>query len=257
MKAVIFDIKRFAVHDGPGIRTTVFLKGCPLRCTWCHNPESQGFGIEEFNKGRGKFCVGREISVEEVVRLVERDMVFFDESGGGVTFSGGEPLAQPEFLLKALEACGAMGIHRAVDTSGYAPRDVLLEVASRTDLFLYDLKLADESAHLAHTGVEAALIRNNLRALCDTGVAIELRMPVIPGVNDSDACLDSMKDFIDSLPRRLPVKLLPYHSAAMDKYSRFGMKVPLPDTKEPTAEGMAYYNSKIRGEAVHSDFLLK
>jgi len=248
MKAVIFDIKRFAVHDGPGIRTTVFLKGCPLRCMWCHNPESQGFGIEEFSGGRGKFCVGREISVEEVATLVERDMVFFDESGGGVTFSGGEPLSQPEFLIKALEVCGAMGIHRAVDTSGYADRDVLMEVAARTDLFLYDLKLADASAHLSHTGVESFSIRENLRVLCDTGVAIELRMPMIPGINDSDASLDSMKEFVDSLPRRLPVKLLPYHRAAMDKYSRFGMKVPLPDTEEPSAERMAYYKSKMSSD---------
>jgi len=257
MKAVIFDIKRFAVHDGPGIRTTVFLKGCPLRCTWCHNPESQGFGIEELSGGRGTFCVGREISVEEVVRLVERDMVFFDESGGGVTFSGGEPLSQPDFLVKALDACGAMGIHRAVDTSGYASRDVLIDVAARTDLFLYDLKLADESSHLAHTGVEAALIRENLIALCGTGVAIELRMPMIPGINDSDACLDSMKEFIDSLPRRLPVKLLPYHSAAMDKYSRFGMKVPLPHTKDPSAGRMAYYNSKMCSDQLSSNLLIK
>lgn len=253
MKAVIFDIKRFAVHDGPGIRTTVFLKGCPLRCTWCHNPESQGFGVEEFSGSRGNVCVGREISVEEVVRLVERDMIFFDESGGGVTFSGGEPLSQPDFLMEALDACGEAGIHRAVDTSGFAGRDVLLDAASRTDLFLYDLKLADESAHFAHTGVEAGLIRDNLRALCEAGAAIELRLPIIPGINDSDASLDSMKEFIDSLPRRLPVKLLSYHKAAMDKYSRFGMKVTLPDTEEPSSERMAYYNSRMGNDKAGSN----
>jgi pyruvate formate lyase activating enzyme len=236
MKGVIFDIKRFAVHDGPGIRTTVFLKGCPLRCSWCHNPESQRFGVEEPAGGGRPPRVGRTVWVEDVVREVERDTAFYDESGGGVTFSGGEPLAQPAFLVEALDRCGRLDIHRAVDTSGYAPRDVLLRVAERTDLFLYDLKLADGVRHLERTGVEADLIHDNLRALSEAETAVQLRIPVVPGITDTADNLAGLKALIETLPHPLPVQFLPYHRAAMDKYPRFGMEPPLPDTPEPTAE---------------------
>lgn len=236
MKGVIFDIKRFAVHDGPGIRTTVFLRGCPLRCTWCHNPESQGYGVEELPGRERPVRVGREVSVNEVLAEVERDVVFFDESGGGVTFSGGEPLAQPEFLLELLRGCGDLEVHRAVDTSGYAPQKVLLQAAEHTDLFLYDLKMADDAKHREHTSVGVELIYNNLRALCDTDAAIHIRIPVIPGITDTAANMAAIRAFLESLPRKLPVKFLPYHSAAVDKYTRHGMKPPLPDTREPSAE---------------------
>lgn len=235
MKGVIFDIKRFSIHDGPGIRTTVFLKGCPLRCAWCHNPESQGFGVETFPGRDGPIQVGRKVDADELLAEIERDVSFFDESGGGVTFSGGEPLAQPEFLLAILEQCGELDIHRAVDTSGYAPREVLLEVAERTDLFLYDLKLVDPDDHRAWTGVEQERIHANLRALCETRVAIELRIPIIPGITDTAGNLAALGRLTASLPRKLPVKLLPYHRAAMDKYRRFEMDAPLPNTPEPTA----------------------
>ena len=245
MNGLIFDVKRFAIHDGPGIRTTLFLKGCPLRCVWCHNPESQPFGVRSYGEGERKTVVGREIAVEEAVRELARDRVFFDESGGGVTISGGEPLSQPEFLLALLEGCGAQGLHRTVDTSGYAPREVLRAAAARAELVLFDLKQPDADAHRDQTGVDFALIRDNLRALCDTDVAIELRLPMIPGLNDSEAMLAGMRALIESLPRRLPVRLLPYHRAAMGKYPRFGMRPPLPDTAEPTAEQMAFYRMKL------------
>jgi len=248
MMGIIFDIKRFAIHDGPGIRTTLFLKGCPLRCRWCHNPESQGFGIESFSIKGEALAVGREISVDDAVRLISRDMVFFDESGGGVTFSGGEPLSQPEFLMALLEACGALGLHRAVDTSGYAPTSILLDVAAQADLVLFDLKQADADAHLRQTGVEQALIHENLRALCGTGVSTELRLPMIPGVNDTG--LAALCNFLASLPKRLPVRVLPYHRAAMGKYVRFGMPVPLPDTAEPTMAQMESYRAQLKAEGV-------
>ncbi len=238
VKGVIFDIKRFAIHDGPGIRTTVFLKGCPLRCAWCHNPESQGFGVAALPGRDGPTTVGREVTAGEVVREVSRDTLFHDESGGGVTFSGGEPLAQPEFLCELLDRCGGLSIHRAVDTCGFAPREVLLAVARRTDLFLYDLKLADAAAHRAMTGESPAAIHDNLRALCETPVAIRLRVPVIPGITDTEANLAALRALVDSLPRELPLQPLPYHAAAMDKYRRFGMSVPLPETREPTAAAM-------------------
>ncbi len=240
MKGVIFDIKRFAVHDGPGIRTTVFLKGCPLRCAWCHNPESQGFGVETLQGQAGAVRVGRSVSLDEVIGEIERDTSFYDESGGGVTFSGGEPLSQPEFLMAALDRCGELDIHRTVDTCGQVPREVLLDVARRTDLFLYDLKLADGEKHQRYTGVDVMLIQDNLKALCETGVAIRVRIPLIPGINDSAEQVAALGQVIASLPRELPVDLLAYHQAAMDKYPRFGMVPPLPDTPEPTEEEMEH-----------------
>lgn len=239
IQGTIFDIKRFAVHDGPGIRTTVFLKGCPLGCSWCHNPESQPLGVSVFEGRGGRLSVGRRATVDAVVREVERDTLFFDESGGGVTFSGGEPLAQPDFLLALLARCGELAIHRTVDTSGYAPREVLLAAAAQAELFLYDVKLLDDDAHREHTGVGVGLILDNLRALCDTGVSIRLRFPVIPGLTDTAANVDALGALMQSLPRQLPVDCLPYHAAAMDKYPRFGMEPPLPDTPEPTLAGMA------------------
>jgi pyruvate formate lyase activating enzyme len=246
-QATIFDIKRFAVHDGPGIRTTVFLKGCPLGCSWCHNPESQSVGVSVFEGRGGPLKVGRLVTVEELLRDIERDTLFFDESGGGVTFSGGEPLAQPDFLLAALARCGERAIHRTVDTSGYAPREVLLAAAARTELFLYDVKLLDEDAHREHTGVGVGLILGNLLALCETGVSIRLRFPVIPGITDTAANIDALGELVRSLPRRLPVDCLPYHAAAMDKYPRFGMEPPLPQTPEPTAAEMDAIRKAIGG----------
>lgn len=236
-EGIIFDIKRFAIHDGPGIRTTVFLKGCPLKCLWCHNPESQPFGIVNLKKQN--ITVGRLIPAGEVIREVSRDTLFFDESGGGVTFSGGEPLAQPEFLTTLLDECGRLNIHRAVDTAGYAPTDVLMNIAERAELFLFDLKLADPARHMEFTGVDNALIQSNLKALAGSGAAIQIRIPVIPGITDGKENLSELASFIKSLDSVPPVKLLPYHRAAMDKYPRFDLSKPLPATKEPTQKDMA------------------
>ena len=246
MNGVIFDIKRFAVHDGPGIRTTVFLKGCPLRCAWCHNPESQGFGIESLTRGGEPVTVGRSASVDALVTEIERDTSFFDESGGGVTFSGGEPLSQPVFLGELLDRCGERDIHRAVDTSGQAPTEVVTSMAGKADLFLFDLKLCDASRHAAVTGEDTALIHANLRALCETAVPVELRIPVIPGINDSAQDIEDLGRFVQALPRRLPLRLLGYHAAAMDKYSRFGLPVPLPDTPEPTGAELNELRQQLR-----------
>lgn len=243
-EGLCFDTKRFALHDGPGIRTTIFLKGCPLRCAWCHNPESQAFGITEF-KERGT-SVGRLESVDSLMAALLRDTPFFDESGGGVTFSGGEPLAHPEFLMALLDRCGELDIHRAVDTCGYAPRAVLLDVAKRTDLFLYDLKLAHDAEHVEYTGVDARQIQENLTALCATDVPIEVRIPVIPGISGTSENIMALGAFLIALPRRLPVRLLPYHRAAMDKYARFDMPPPLPDTPEPTQAHMHHLAAVLR-----------
>ena len=251
MEGVIFDIKRFAVHDGPGIRTTVFLKGCPMRCVWCHNPESQGFGVETLIGLRGPVCVGRKVSVDELLNDVKRDVLFFDESGGGVTFSGGEPLSQPEFLMAALERCGAMDIHRTVDTCGLVSREVLLDVAKRTDLFLYDIKMANVDSHQRYTGADFPLIQENLEALCATGVAIKIRIPVIPGINDGAEQMVAMGQVVASLPRELPVQLVAFHRAAMDKYLRFGMEPPLPDIPEPTEAELDILGSRLKQMGVN------
>jgi len=246
MEGIIFDIKRFAVHDGPGIRTTVFLKGCPLKCSWCHNPESQGFGVETLSSHGEPLEVGRRVTVDQLVSEVERDVPFFDESGGGVTFSGGEPLSQPEFLVAALAACGREGLHRVVATSGYAPAGVLRDVANHTDLFLYDLKPGNGMTHEEHTGVSVDLIHDNLRMLCETDVAIRLRLPVIPGLTDARENLIAVQELVAALPRKLSLQLLPYHSAAMDKYRRFGLPVPLPDTQEPTTEQLQTIKTELQ-----------
>ena len=166
---VIFDIKRFALHDGPGIRTTVFLKGCPLNCLWCHNPESHSAEKEEYSVNRvidGKEITmtrvyGKKVEQEILIKELLNDRVFYEESGGGVTFSGGEPLSQHKELINLLKALGEIGIHRAVDTSGYAAPEIISEVAVHTDLFLYDLKLMDPEMHMKYTGVDNRLILKN------------------------------------------------------------------------------------------------
>lgn len=190
MGGVVFDIKRFAVHDGPGIRTTVFLKGCPLRCRWCHNPESLEASPCELPKtyhiGTSTFTemetVGREMSVEELMRELRKEKVFMDESGGGVTFSGGEPLFQPAFLKEMLMACKAEGMHTVVDTSGYAASTVLDSILPFTDLFLFDLKIIDTEIHSHWTGVGNSIILANFDRLISAGARVRVRIPLIPGV---------------------------------------------------------------------------
>jgi len=263
----IFAIKRYAIHDGPNIRTTVFFKGCPLSCWWCHNPE----GIDRavalvWDRGKCVGCsaclqqcpsqslvaapdgvvwrresclgcggcveacpalaleaTGREASVDEVMAALVQDQPFFDQSGGGVTFSGGEPLAQPEFLLALLKECGRLGVHRAVDTSGFAPADVLLQVAEEADLFLFDLKLMDRDRHRLFTGVSNALILDNLRLLAERGTPVQVRLPLIAGVNDDVANLQAVGAFVAELPGVAAVDLLPYHGAAAAKYRELNL----------------------------------
>jgi pyruvate formate lyase activating enzyme len=283
LSGTIFSTIRFSTHDGPGIRTTVFMKGCPLSCWWCHNPENWqhmpseiyrperciGCGVciagcpsgalslgpqgVSTDSGLCRHCgrcadicpsearerTSRNIGVADLVSSISRDAPFYDQSGGGVTFSGGEPLCQPDFLIAALKRCGELEIHRAVDTSGFADSGVVLAVARHTDLFLYDLKLIDSEKHLAHTGVDNSRILANLRILSDSGAAIIVRIPLISGVNDDSESLTRAGEFIAGLPCRHSVDLLPFHRAANAKYAKLGLGYRGEDLAPPSPECVA------------------
>ena len=267
----VFDIKRYAIHDGPGIRTTVFFKGCPLRCRWCHNPESwQATPELSVRRNRCVRCgrcveacpehaialgddgpvtdaekcvlcgacvtrcvagareiVGNRMTVAEVMAEVERDVIFYDESGGGVTFSGGEPLMQPDFLAALLAQCRARGIHTAVDTTCYAELDVLARVSQDVDLFLCDIKHMDSDMHERYTGVGNREILDNIRLLAEAGRDMVIRMPVIGGFNDDRGNAEAAARFVRSLNHVRRIDLLPYHAGGLDKAVRLNGKVEL------------------------------
>ena len=280
---IIFDIERFSIHDGPGIRTTVFFKGCPLNCWWCHNPESQSAGRQRWfwdrrciqcqacvaacaqgaislsdgslvtDAARCVLCgdcaqvcpaearemVGRRMTVADVMAEIKKDIVFYDQSGGGVTFSGGEPLMQPDFLDALLARCKREEIHTTVDTSGLAAWKTLEKISRQVDLFLYDLKTIDEARHWQFTGVSNAPILENLRRLSGLGHALLIRIPVIPTVNADDESVRQLGDFIASLPRVNGVELLRYHRIGLDKYDRLNLPYSLPDVQPPSDSRMA------------------
>jgi len=223
---IIFDLKKFAIHDGPGIRTTVFMKGCPLDCGWCHNPEGRRCEQEKIlirNRDSKEESFGREIAIDELYKEIEKDRIFYEQSGGGVTFSGGEPMSQIEFLAEILQLCKKNRIPTAVDTSGYAPFDYFEMIYEFTDLFLYDLKIMDNNLHQKHTGVSNTLIIDNLTKLADMGNKVIARIPVIPGVTDSKDNLDSIADFLKPLKNITEICLLPYNKLGEDKRERFGL----------------------------------
>jgi pyruvate formate lyase activating enzyme len=264
---LIFDIKRYAINDGPGIRIVIFLKGCNLNCAWCHNPESISREAElMYSSSRCIKCgtcltacpekaitltpegiitdpevcnlsgkcaelcptkaieiSGREISVAEIMEEIEKERVFIDQSGGGVTFSGGEPLLHNKFLIRLLEECGRRGIHRAVDTAGFINTDIILAVAEHTDLFLYDLKIMDPEKHRKWIGVTNEKILENLKTLAVAGAKIIIRIPLIGGVNDDPENMEAMARFVAELPgEKKEVNLLPYHKIAQTKYMKLG-----------------------------------
>ena len=287
----VLDIKRYAIHDGPGIRTTVFLKGCRLSCKWCHNPESQrerpeilyyvdrctlcGACVSACEHGAigvmgdrltldQSLCVGcgacvrvcpngarelagRAMSVEQVVSEVVKDTLFYEESGGGVTLSGGEPLMQAEFTRDIAVRYHELDIHTSLDTSGYAPEKELMKVAGTIDLFLYDIKVVDDAIHLAHTGVSNRGILRNLRMLDEMRKRIWIRFPLVPGVNDDEQSLSDLIDLIGSLRAVEAVQVLPYHRAGEGKYRRLGREYAFLGTEEPSGEDAAAYLAKETG----------
>ncbi|MBC8329093.1 MAG: glycyl-radical enzyme activating protein [Planctomycetes bacterium] len=278
---LVLDLQRWSVQDGPGVRTTVFLKGCPLACLWCHNPESQSYreqlvieparclrcgacveacpqhgvpgpglppaldadcllcgSCAEACPSEARRLVGRERRLDELLDEIQRDRIYFDESGGGVTFSGGEPLGQPLFLEALLRACRDLEIHTAVDTCGYAPPEVLLRIAPLADLFLYDLKLIDDRRHRAATGVGSAPILSNLRQLARVHPRIHLRIPIVPGWNDDAENLEASADLAAELPGLRRVDLLPYHATGRYKFRRLGLDAPLAGLEPPSPARM-------------------
>lgn len=241
MEVCIFDIKRFAVHDGPGIRVTVFFKGCPLACRWCHNPEGIPEGITshaeqvEFDGVtlQRETKVGRWIETRDLVRQILCDRVFMEETGGGVTISGGEPLLQDKALLRILGYCRKEGIHTAVDTSGQASRRVMEKVARAADLILFDLKTMDEGKHRAFTGVSNAQILDNLDIALHSGSEVNLRIPLVPGFNDSAVEMGRILEYIGKCGRLNNVDILPYHEYAVHKYRKFNKK-PMEIFRKPS-----------------------
>jgi len=264
-RALVFDIKKYAVHDGPGIRTTVFFKGCPLRCAWCHNPEGQLAVPEvmvkasrclpgcracvkscrpkaitrtrtrlEVNRRKCDGCgacaeacpsqaielAGRRTEAADLVTTIFEDAIFHESSGGGVTFSGGEPLMQPDFLEAVLAECRRREARTAVDTCGYVPTPVLKRFLGKADLFLYDFKVMDEAKHKKYTGVSNRVILDNLRVLAESGQKVNIRIPLIAAVNDDDENIERTAEFLRSLKTITRISLLPYHGLAEDKYSR-------------------------------------
>jgi pyruvate formate lyase activating enzyme len=219
-RGFIFNIQKFSIHDGPGIRTTVFFQGCPLRCGWCSNPESQMTERAAPQEGSaGLLKEARFYSADEVLAICLEDEVFYAESGGGVTLSGGEALVQAEFAAELLEKLGEKGIHRAIETSGFAPAEVFGRITARTELVLFDLKHHNRERHLEGTGVDNAPILENLRRLDGKGVLP--RIPVIPGYNDSPADADAFAGLLASLGLKT-VQLLPFHQFGKKKYDALG-----------------------------------
>jgi pyruvate formate lyase activating enzyme len=251
----IFDIKRFAVHDGPGIRTTVFLKGCSLRCQWCHNPESQDrepVTVDIMRKVNGKSVPGKKVygermEVDRVVETLMRDMHFYEESGGGVTFSGGEPLMQPEGLVQLLEACKMHGFHTTVDTCGYASWEQFERILPLTDLFLFDLKNMDPELHREYTGMDNGPILSNADKLLEKGATLIFRIPVIPGINTIPSEVAAMVRFLKERAEKMTeVHLLPYHRIAENKYRRLQMEQDLADVPEPDEHMMHQLKEKFK-----------
>ncbi len=251
MKALIFDIKRFAIHDGPGIRTTLFFKGCPLICPWCHNPESRNADPQKYNHvdkiGKKEFMsektIGTYYTSEQLLNEILKDKIFYIESGGGITCSGGEPLFQYSFLNKFLKECRSEDIHTALDTSGYAEMEIMMKIAPLVDLFLFDIKHLDNARHKRFAGVSNDIILRNFKWLVSTGYNVTARIPVIPGINTEKKYINRLDKYLSDLlcDNFKEIHLLPYHEIGCSKYDKFNIGL-IQSFEEPQAELLEEYS---------------
>ncbi len=250
MKGIIYDIKRFAIHDGPGIRTTVFLKGCCCDCWWCHNPESRSGDIMTYEKDvtldghaiTREETIGEAISEEKLLKEILSDEVFYTQSGGGVTFSGGEPVQQKDFLIRTLKACKAKGIHTTLDTTACFSKSTLEELEGLVDLFMVDLKFIDRDLHKKYIGVDNEGILDNLSILLNHQARVWVRIPVIPDINTGD--IDNILSFLSEHIAPEQVNLLPYHKIGKHKYQKFGIAYRMDGVEEPTDDEMLVLKQK-------------
>ena len=292
---LVSNIQKYSIHDGPGIRSTVFLKGCPLYCAWCHNPESLSFTTEfVWNKEKCIDCLscvetcpkqvlkasrrgieidpehctccglcadtcpslaleklGKSMSVEQVLAEVRKDDIFYQESNGGITLSGGEPLSQLEFSLELLKRCKELGYHTAVDTCGYVPENAFDAVLPYVDLFLYDIKHLDDETHIKYTKAPAAPILNNLRYIVKKGKAVWIRVPRVPTINDAPEHIQRIGALMQELGLK-EIYLLPYHKMAAAKYQRLNLPYTISHIEEPSAEQMQELGEIFSGQGINA-----
>ncbi len=239
-KGRIFNIQRFSIHDGPGIRTIVFLKGCYMRCAWCCNPESQRYDIETMNEAGKIKTVGQDVTVAELMPEILSDMPYYRRSGGGITLSGGEVLAQADFARDLLRACKDAGLHTAIETAGSLPYSEIEKLLPYLDLVLMDIKHMDAAVHKEYTGISNERILENARTLAEIGVELIIRTPVIPGVNDNDRDIRAISSFAASLGSVREHHLLPYHRLGSDKYDGLGRRYSLSEIQPPSHERMEH-----------------
>ena len=235
----IFDIQRFSIHDGPGIRTIVFLKGCPLRCRWCCNPESQSREIETMIVHGKPKTIGKDVKVKEVMEIVEKDRPYYVRSGGGLTLSGGESLLQPDFAIGLLRAAKERGINTAMESTACAKYEVIEKFLPYLDTYLMDLKHTNSAKHQKYTGVPNDLIIKNAMKIAESGIVnLVIRVPIIPGFNDTAEEVESIARFASGLNGVKKMHILPYHRLGQDKYEGLGREYLMGDAVPPTKEHM-------------------
>lgn len=243
----IFDIQRYSIHDGPGIRTIVFLKGCVLRCRWCCNPESQSFEIEPRIVNGKRILVGQDITVSQVMETVEKDRPYYNRSGGGLTLSGGESLCQPDFARALLRASQECGINTAMESMGCAEWGVVASILPYLDTYLMDIKHMNGEKHRAFTGKSNELMLENARRIAESGLTdLVIRVPVVPTFNDTPQEIEAIARFAAALPGVRRIHLLPYHRLGQDKYDQLGRKYTLTEILPPEPEQMAQLKAVVQ-----------
>lgn len=230
----IFDIQRYSIHDGPGIRTIVFLKGCYLRCKWCCNPESQEYEIQNMLRAGKTEIMGRDVTVGELMDEISKDRVYYERSGGGITLSGGECMAQPDFSEALLRACHDYGLTTAIETTAFADRRVVERLLPHVDHFLMDIKHMNSAKHQEFTGRPNDQILANARYIAENAKHLIIRVPVVPTFNATEEEIRDIARFADSLPNVTELHLLPYHRLGQDKYTGLGRRYEMDGIAPPT-----------------------